>query len=329
VDHFTTWMMYMRDWGYKLKYSFLRTISKKWKDILSHSFALVGTIFTLAEILDNVFNKSIGYTALRSNFIVILIAIFIISICIDWEHLKCTYFLEDTDIQITLLVGDIFHQKGAIVIPTNTTFDTLMDDEFISIHSVQGQYQEKYYHNNLKLLNSQLIESLEGIPYIELADNRQTNAKQYEIGTACKISRGMQHTYFLAVANINKFGKPINATFHDITTSLVCFWQNLNTMGHIEELLIPLLGTGRAGVKDASRDKIIQEIIFSFIVAAREMKITESLTICIHPSDFAKKNLHWDDMCDYLYYMCKFKYSEQSSRTEGQPESEVAATRYR
>jgi hypothetical protein len=228
-----------------------------------------------------------------------------------------------------LLVGDIFHQKGAMVIPTNTTFDTLMDDEFISIHSVQGQFQEKYYHNNLKLLNSQLKDSLDGNPYIELTDNRHTNAKQYEIGTACKISIGIKHTYYLAVANINKFGKPINATVHDITKALVSFWQHLNTMGHLEALLIPLLGTGRAGVKDASRDKIVQEIIFSFIAAAREMKVTESLIICIHPSDFAQKNLHWDDICDYLHYMCKFKYSEQLSKTEGEPENEVEEACYR
>ena len=312
----------MRNWGYKLKYSFYRTISKKWRNIFSNCFALVGAIFTFAEILDSVFNESIGYTILRSYFFIILITVFIISICINWESLKCTYFLENTDIRITLIVDDIFHQKGAIVIPTNTTFDTLMDDEFISIHSVQGQFQEKYYRNNLKLLNSQLKESLEGKPYIQLTDNRQTNTKQYEIGTACKISRETQHTYFLAVANINKYGKPINTTVHNITTALVSFWQCLNTMGHIETLLIPLLGTGRAGVKDASRDKIIQEIVFSFIATAREMKITENLITCIHPSDFAQKNLHWDDICDYLRYMCKFKYSEQTNRIEGQPENE-------
>ena len=288
--------------------------------MLSFWFAVPGVAFTFSEIMDRVFNQPDVYALLRSNFVLLLAATFLISICLNWQALKCSHFLAGTDIKITLLVRDILKQKDAVVISTNTTFDTLMDDEFISIKSVQGQFQEKYYHNNLGQLNKQLAEALDGKPYIDLTDGRQTNTKQYAIGTVCKISINAKHAYFSAVADINKFGKPINTKMNDIITALVNLWQSLNTIGHIEALSIPLIGTGRAGVKDASRDIIIQEIIFSFIVAAKEMKVTENLTICVHPSDFSQKNLHWEDMCEYLKYMCKFKHSARLDKVEGQPE---------
>lgn len=92
----------------------------------------------------------------------------------------------------------------------------------------------------------------------------------------------------------------------------------------IETIRMPIIGTGRAGLKNASRDRIIQEIIFSFVLAAREMKVTEHLVICIHPSDFANKNLHWDDLCDYIRYTCKYQFLGHG-KPEGKPESECGA----
>ena len=311
----------MKNWVYKIWYAFLRTIRLQWKSIISTFFALIGATFTIAEILNNVFESSFGFKIIRTYTIEGLLLFFIACIALNWKSLKFSCFLENADTKITLRVCDIFNQKGALVIPTNTTFDTTMDDEFISVKSVQGQYQEKYFHNALSTLNKELLCSLQEVSGTLLNDGRITNTIRYPIGTTAKVSRGLQHDYFLSVADINKYGKPENVTFENITTALVSFWQYLNEFGHIETIRMPIIGTGRAGLKDASRDKIIQEIIFSFILAAREMKVTENLVICIHPADFAHKNLHWDDLCDYLRYTCKYQIHEQEM-SEGHPETE-------
>ena len=130
----------MLDWVYKFKYSLYLTFKRNWKQMLSFWFAVPGVAFTFSEIMDHVFNQPDVYALLRSNFVLLLAATFIISICLNWQALKCSHFLAGTDIKITLLVRDILKQKDAVVISTNTTFDTLMDDEFISIKSVQGQF---------------------------------------------------------------------------------------------------------------------------------------------------------------------------------------------
>jgi hypothetical protein len=317
----------MKSWVYKFRYTLSRTLRLQWKSMFSLFFALIGAIFTVSEILNNVFESTFGFDFIRENAVWDAFVLLGACLIIKWKPLNYTCFLENVDTKITLCVGDIFCQKSAWVIPTNTTFDTLMDDEFISIQSVQGQYQEKFYHNALTTLKEKLEHSLNEMPFAEITDSRTTNIKRYPIGTTCKVSNGLQHAYFLAVADINKYGKPENVTFENITSALVSLWQHLNEIGHLETISIPIIGTGRAGVKNASRDKLIQEIIFSFVVAAREMKVTESLVICIHPSDFSQKNLHWDDLCEYLRYTCKYQYRENGN-IEGHPESEQVIARF-
>ena len=285
-------------------------------------FAFIGGAFTISEILNNVFNSTVGFDFMRKYTIEGIILFIIICIVINWEPLTFSCFLENADTKITICVCNIFSQKGALVIPTNTTFDTSMEDEFISIKSIQGQYQKRYYNNAISTLNNELDLALADKSYEILQDNRKTKIKRYEIGTTCKISKGLQHSYFLAVADINKYGKTENVTLEKITTALVALWQNLNEIGHVETLRIPIIGTGRAGLKNASREKIIQEIIFSFVSTAREMKVTENLVICIHPSDFANKNLNWDNLCEFLKYTCKYQIPKQES-LEGHPEKDM------
>lgn len=325
LGRFIIGMLFMKDWACKKKHEFVRTICSKWKEIISLVFALIGGLFTFSEILNNIFECNLGYYFIRIYPIQILIFFVFICIVLEWQKLKFTCFLDDTDIKITLLVDDMFRQKGAFVIPTNTTFDTLMDGEFISAESVQGQYQKKYYLNNLSKLDLELEHQLATHLFICLDDSRTTKLKRYEIGTTCKISnsekRNIRHAYFLAVADINRFGKPENVTPEKLVSALVFFWQQLSMFGHLETILMPIIGTGKAGVRNTSRDQIIKEIIFTFVVSARETKVTEDLIICISPRDFAQKNLHWDNLCEYLQFICKHQY-KQLTDVEGSAETE-------
>ena len=51
----------------------------------------------------------------------------------------------------------------------------------------------------------------------------------------------------------------------------------------MEPIVIPILGTGRAGVNQ-SKENVIKQIIFSFIASNNgEKKISNELKICINP----------------------------------------------
>lgn len=308
----------MKDWGYSFFLGIRNTAVTQWKQIIQTVFAIIGLVVSVAEFIASVFNSTIGFEFIRLHLWLFLIIAFIGSFVFNWKSLKIECFIGNSDKKITLCVCNIFHEKGALVIPTNTTFDTTMDNEFISIKSVQGQYQKRYFKRNLNKLDQELELGVVENKYIVLDDRAATKTKRYPIGTISKVSRNLQHDYFLAIANVNKFGRPENVSFENITESLVSLWTGLNKIGHLENIRIPIIGTGRAGLPNASRDQIIQEIIFSYLVASQEMNISENLIICIHPSDYANKNLHWDDLCEYLRYSCKYALQSKELSIEGQ-----------
>lgn len=308
----------MKDWGYSIFLGIRNTAVTQWQQIIQTVFAIIGLVVSVAEFIASVFNSTIGFEFIRLHLRFFLILAFIGSFALNWKPLKVECFVGSSDKKITLRVCNIFHEKGALIVPTNTTFDTTMDNEFISIKSVQGQYQERYFKRNLTKLDHELELGVVENKYHILDDRSATKTKRYPIGTISKVSRNLQHDYFLAIANVNQFGRPENVSFENITESLVSLWAGLNKIGHLENVRIPIIGTGRAGLPNVSRDQIIQEIIFTYLVASQEMNISENLIICIHPSDFKNKNLHWDDLCEYLSYSCKYALQNRELSIEDQ-----------
>ena len=221
---------------------------------------------------------------------------------------------------ITLKVCNALKNEGAVIIPTNSTFDTTMKDDFISAKSLQGQYQIKYYKERLTQLDKFIEDGLKGINCIKINDGRTTKTKRYPIGTVSRVSEeNKKRAYFLVDSDINERGIPENVDVSDIAKALVGLWDSLVTIGNKDSYSIPLLGTGRAGVKNASRDEVVKEIVISFLAATREHKITEELIICIHPSDFEK--IHWDDLCDFIRFQCTFADQNRSGNTVGREET--------
>ena len=308
-------MKHMRNLGCKTKFIFKYTL-KRYSQIIETVLALLGIVLTIAECVKLMFDSNIVFTWMHEFAIWILLGCTIIAFCRNKVHLKYEYFLKGTDVKINLQVANVLSTKDAIVIPTNTTFDTKMEDEFISITSVQGQFQKKYFDNNLGTLDSLLEKGLEGYSYEKLNRVYSKN-KRYPIGTVSKITYNGQHYYFVAIADINEYGKTVNARFENVQLALEGIWNQLESRGHIENLAIPLIGTGRAGIKDASRKRVIEEIIFSFVASAKERKITEKLQICIHPLDLAHKDLELEQLNEYLHYMCEYRYADEKGPSEG------------
>ena len=227
-------MTYMRDWVCKIKHAFLLTLQKNWVAIITFVFSILGIVYSISEFATDILNLTKTYEWVRGYLKIIIPIAILISFAKYWEKLQYSRFINGTDIKITLCVGNIIHQKNALVIPTNTTFDTIQDDEFISKTSVQGQFQEKYYRNNIRKLDNEICEGLKD--QRPVTDTRRTHSKsnQYAIGTTCKITtHDQRHAYFLAIADINEKGKPINTKIENITDSLVSFWNFLNEEGQI------------------------------------------------------------------------------------------------
>lgn len=284
---------------------FHMTLKKNYKKIIPHFFAGLGFCFSAAEFLDCevLFNLDIGYNILRSFFVYITLIILIVVFVLNWESSECSSFINGTDIKITLKMGNIFNTNGSIIVPVNTNFDTSIHDGLVNEYSIQGQFQNKYFRNNVAGLDLQIEKALSKTTYTNSADKTIGKTKLYPIGTACKINTGRCSAYFFAAADISDDGR-LSINSSDIHHALISLWESINNGRVGETLLIPLIWTGSPEISGVNRDSIIKEILYSFISFSKSKKITEHLMIFINPKD--NKNINWNDACEYMNHICKF-----------------------
>lgn len=280
------------------------------KDIIS-ILAYLGTIVTVNEVLA-CFKIDISQAILGISLILGIIVIIIV----NWPRKEYIFNIKDRDIKIILKIGNILKEKNAIIVPTNSTFDTNMENDFISIHSVQGQVQEKYFKNNISTLDYLIEKELENRQFIELTDRDKSKNKRYEIGTTVEINQNGKRFYFLADSDINPKRKTINPSTMNITDSLSRLWQYIGEYGHVEPVAIPIIGTGRMGIVK-SREEILKHIIFSFVANNTTKKIATELIIYIRREDIKKYNIDINEIVEYMKYTCKYQYERLDNVNNG------------
>lgn len=308
---------FMKNLVYKLYIQLFSPIFKKPVEYISTVFALIGGYYTLCEIEQAIF-KTQSLIDIFRNHVLLLSAISVgLALLLRKEKSEKTAYLGARDITISLKMANLLNIKeSAIVIPTNTTFDTTMNGDFISAHSVQGKFQQKIYGVDFSTLDTAIKTSLdECYPncYEILSDRTKTNKNRYEIGTVAKITHKGQHYYFLAVADVSKTGKPQNVTMQNMTKALVGLWEYLAREGHTEPITIPVIGTGRAGLCDGTFEDVVHETVFSFATKSQDEFVSKKMTICIYPPALAEANVTWEKLCDYLELQCQF-FAENEKR---------------
>ena len=68
---------------------------------------------------------------------------------------------------------------------------------------------------------------------------------------------------------------------------------------------MPLIGTGRAAIREATIEKVIEKIVDRFLTSTD--KICRKLIICIRPKDYLEGKVDLDKIQKYINYKCKFK----------------------
>ncbi len=311
--------VYIKNWEFKIYHKFILPIQKKPMDYISGIFALIGSYFTLSEIEQAVLKTQILLDVLREyKFIALLVAVVMV-LLLQGKKLEHPEYLGEKDTIISLKIADILDIKdSAVVIPTNTTFDTIMDRSFISEKSIQGKFQKKFYGTDFSALDAEIKQSLdECFPdcFEVLTDRKRTNTKRYKIGTVAKVTHHGQHYYFLAVADVSKSGKTENVTMENMTKALVGLWEYLSKEGHTEPITVPVIGTGRAGLSDGTFEDVVHETIFSFVTKSQDEFVSRKMTICIYPPALSEANVTWERLCDYLDLQCHF-FSENRKRLQ-------------
>lgn len=211
--------------------------------------------------------------------------------------------LTGRDVALTICAGDIFSMPGAVVVGTNTTFDTDISSGLINKASIQGQFTEKFY-DSVSHLNSDITAALFDVPSDIASPVKRGKQDVYPVGTVAQVVGKGRTAYLLVIAELN--GKGVaNATFDDLKTALPALWEFVANSGTIEPIVIPVLGSGFSRLPE-TREEIVREIVNSFIAGCSARRFTESLTIVMHPKDFYKHSVDLAGLGQYLGHVCRY-----------------------
>lgn len=267
----------------------------------------ISSIFAFSVLLKDLveFDKA---EATCKNYWFILVGIGIIASFIK-NHGKVSYkgIVKDDDLQIEVKVNDLFSLKASsYVIPTNTYFRTIMEGEYISAESVQGAFQFKYFPKSNAELDKLITRSLElqGLVGENNIDNHGL-VKKYPLGTVAKVDIKGKHFYFVAINDVNRYGKPINQDYNNVDIALEGLLKAILMFGHCDDIAMPLMGTGRAAIREATLENVIEDTINKFV--SSQDKIVRKLTIAIRPKDYLEDKLDLKRVGKYIDYKCEFK----------------------
>ena len=244
----------------------------------------------------------------------------LIGSCRAWPRLTVNSKIAGTDAVIEIRVCDLFEQDGVLVVSSNTTFDTTMEDRTISRTSTQGQFTNRFC-DALENLDRQIEDALDGIEFEERdpATKPYGKRREYPVGTVASVICNSRSAYFVAIASLNA-NRNASATREDILDALPLLWEFVRTRGDLEPIAVPIIGSGLARVS-ATREELIREIIKSFIAAAQVGRFCENLTISISPEDYRERNINLPALGRFLEHECTYAYGPQppASAPHGTP----------
>ncbi|MGW0812444.1 macro domain-containing protein [Streptomyces viridiviolaceus] len=195
---------------------------------------------------------------------------------------------------ITVSEGDILEQRGNIVVGFTDTYDTDLDGGVvINPKSVQGQFQRKFYAEDVGRLDDDLSSALAQVSPImfESASSKpRGKLARYEIGTVAVLRQSDVICYATAYGRMENSLR-VSCSVNALWKSLTAVWESVRIHGSLDPISIPIIGSELARVGTLDREALIKMIALSFVSSSRESVVSRELKIMIHPKDREHVNM--------------------------------------
>lgn len=278
----------------------------KWQPFLKRlpGFLLssFGSLWLFAEIA-SFFNEQ-AKQWITSQWLAFGLAGILIAVCSGWPKTSFSYMLNGRDVKIEIRTGDAFRMSGALIVPTNTTFDTDLGGLIARSPSIQGKLLRDYYDNRPEHLDLDIENELikEGYPVKEVVVDKPGKKNRYELGSVIQIRKKDRFFYLLALTHISNFGRATSSK-DDFYIALARLWTYIMEHGDKCEIVIPVIGTGHARLT-LKKEDVIKDIARSFIASCSEKTFCGKLTIAVYPADLDKLDI--SELDEFLKFSCKF-----------------------
>lgn len=267
-----------------------------------HAMGIMWVVVEISSFFSNEFSTNI-----KPYWWLFLLGGLIMGLARVWPARRIYNRIANTDIIIEILVRNVLEVEGDLIVGSNTTFDTSIEDNTISSKSIQGQFTEKYC--DIGQLDQQIENSLTDIRSVELDPGIKPYGKrsEYDIGTIASVRFGNKRAYFVAIAKLNAH-RVATASRIDIANSLPMIWEYIRERGGIEPLACPILGSGYSRM-NATREETIREIIKSFIAGSLQGKFCEKLSIAIATKDYIYGRVNLPKLKQFLEHECTYSWA--------------------
>lgn len=292
-----SWSNWLTRWIVKLRYFWDSIRSKEyWRYAVwslsagATYLSVFGAFYLVVEALD--FFKIVTreeYSAYAFLIFCLISAVIVLIIRRPVGSVKIKWSKRDTGIE--LKIGDIFDMPGAIMISTNTEFESDVSGGRIALDSLQGQFTDKYFAGRQNELTEQIETYLEGLD----------ETAPYSMGTTVPVATHSKTFYLTVMSKLNERGNA-STTPKNVRKALAGLWKHVRKAGELEELAVPVVGTGR-GRLGPSRKKVIALIAESFVEASKDRKITDKLTIVIRSEDASQFEINLREVKNYLSHV--------------------------
>ena len=281
-----------------MKYIFNSFTSKAyWQYIFSlnglkSTLSIYGIIWLIVESLDffNVYTRDL-YGAYAFFIFLAISLVFYVLISRPLKSVSIKFPEHDFCIEVRII--DLFDVTGASMISSNTVFEADVAGGKIAVDSLQGQFTAKYFTGNQNKLLKDIKNELKSI----------NSSPPYPMGTTIPIHTHGKTFYFTAMAELGADGNA-SSTVSDIKNALEGLWSHVRKKGELQELAVPVVGTGR-GRLNTSRKQMIALIADSFVKASKKEKFTNKLIITIRPEDAQNFEINLYDIKDHLNHVLK------------------------
>ena len=252
-----------------------------------------GALWLIVEIT-NYFVGSEVAKNIKDLWFLFLAAGVVISVIRLWPKRTYSFLIKDRDVEVKLIIGDIFKQEGPIVVGCNTTFDT--SERIINAKSIQGQFTTKYF-SSPAAIDRQIAAQIENIPC--------------DIGTTATVEGESVTAYFCAISELNDSGSA-QSTMQDLQKALGSLWHYLATSAEKSVINVPILGSGFSRIS-ATRQDLFREIVLSFFAAISESTFCDEFRIIVYPKDIRKYDIDVSDLVKFLDHNCKYAISQPNT----------------
>lgn len=279
----------------------IKRLIKRWKNILNSTFACLGFLITVKEILN--FFSLCDDTIKRIEdswmkwFIIFLFICLWWGIIVNFPKKSFNTKIKDRDSTINLKIWNAFKNKWALVMPINDNLDVYLNWNTKWANSIQNQVIRRYYWNQKDDFK------------LEIQKELKWHNLPLPIGSVLKIDN-RRKTLYLLVNSKKTEDNHVSSSEKDLTLALNGFWSFLaKNEVRWENIIIPLINTQHWRNAKITKNNSAKQIIKTFIYKSRTEKICENLTISIYSKDL--DFIDFDDLCSYAKFLAN-NYTDEA-----------------